>query len=124
MKRFYWLLILFTIPGIVNGEINKWQYLSHVGKKDYVISVRDATDTSFEPLISCHADETHCRFLIDADEMRAVLERVITNEIPAETWKDSKKAEWQPPDFIGLSKGARVTNKEACGQDDCGADPK
>ena len=40
-------------------------------------------------------------------------------------WKDSKKADWQNPIPLGTDdKGLSHFNKEACGQDDCGAEPK
>ena len=49
-------------------------------------------------------------------------------------WKDSKKADWEKPLTVPAPTGnptsdkdlipVHVTNKEACGQDDCGAEPK
>lgn len=112
-----------------------------IKKGDYFIW--DCTDKETCEDLAAALNEAHERRMkeivsVDIDK-DSITRNYADGSSKKEIWKYSKKAEWEavvttgnPPgshpitdeDWAQFYKQGHVTNKEACGQDDCGADPK
>ena len=121
MRKFWWMLAVPLCWGINNSS---GTYI--VGGP---ILQADAYSPQTEQWEFCmdHSEQW-------AKDLAAALNEAHKNrvrEIPETSkedlyWKDSKKADWDkgPPTQNGGAPPPLVTDKQACGQDDCGAEPK
>lgn len=137
MKRFYWLLALpyFVVWDttvnryLVNGStITVSQY--SIGEGYYMKFMADDMSTAL--------NEAHERRISEGRSPNRRISDVKGSEKdpnltppsdPNLYWKDSKKADWEHLKAIGYTPTMdtlelrHITNKEACGQSDCGKEP-
>lgn len=118
-------VVTLMIPSLLPAETTKWELVRPYDKTTWSIAMRNATDDGFEQLVACRDDRTHCTFVVDANEMRAVLERIIKRETNSELpWPEAKKANWEEANPEKQIKRPKPFDyPSACGQEDCGKDP-
>lgn len=115
MKRFYWLLALPYVVTISHHE--GWQDTYRVGVSTSVFF--DMQDRTMADDLAAALNEAHKKREDDAFLKRGSDSLAKMKKEDSLYWKDSKKVEWEDP--VNISP---ITNKQACGQNDCGADPK
>lgn len=122
MKRFYWILAL---PYVVVCQ--QKDLFCRVETSNYDVCSITFNHRQEAEDLAASLNEAHERRINTLSEQdKAFLKRghESVEKMKKEDdlyWKDSKKAEWESPAPMN---GSHVSDKEACGQSDCGADPK
>jgi|SRR5665213_57527 len=119
MSRYLWLLALPLCWGINNSS---GTYIVN----GPIVQTTDVYIASTNQWAFCmdHSEQWAKDLAAALNEAHERRTNHIIGLIPAETpWKDSKKADLDTDD-VQANPGKMITNKEACGEEDCGKEPK
>lgn len=67
--KYAWLLALLVVRPCHAEGFGKWEKYISISNR-FIVSMRSVNDDDFDPVISCRPDQTHCKFIMNADEFK------------------------------------------------------